>query len=101
MIRRPPRSTLFPYTTLFRSVCRRLFGRLVNARQINLKGRPTPFFRIDPDVSARLLDDAIDGREAKSRTLAHFLCGEERFKDSLPRFRIHPASRIAHSQHDV
>src|SRR3712207_7366478 len=24
MIRRPPRSTLFPYTTLFRSCCRRL-----------------------------------------------------------------------------
>src|SRR5258708_31468098 len=23
MIRRPPRSTLFPYTTLFRSICRR------------------------------------------------------------------------------
>src|SRR2546429_6656043 len=23
MIRRPPRSTLFPYTTLFRSLCRR------------------------------------------------------------------------------
>src|SRR5437870_6842697 len=30
MIRRPPRSTLFPYTTLFRSVSRRprLLGRL-------------------------------------------------------------------------
>src|SRR3712207_7962750 len=27
MIRRPPRSTLFPYTTLFRSVGRRLPGR--------------------------------------------------------------------------
>src|SRR5260370_12072916 len=25
MIRRPPRSTLFPYTTLFRSACLRLF----------------------------------------------------------------------------
>src|SRR2546429_1614956 len=25
MIRRPPRSTLFPYTTLFRSICRRMF----------------------------------------------------------------------------
>src|SRR3712207_8609227 len=24
MIRRPPRSTLFPYTTLFRSACRRM-----------------------------------------------------------------------------
>src|SRR5947207_5277510 len=27
MIRRPPRSTLFPYTTLFRSMHRRPFGR--------------------------------------------------------------------------
>src|SRR5436853_2803391 len=26
MIRRPPRSTLFPYTTLFRSYCSRRFG---------------------------------------------------------------------------
>src|SRR2546430_5619786 len=26
MIRRPPRSTLFPYTTLFRSVCRELYN---------------------------------------------------------------------------
>src|SRR3712207_8968618 len=29
MIRRPPRSTLFPYTTLFRSLRRRLPGRVV------------------------------------------------------------------------
>src|SRR5207247_10188190 len=28
MIRRPPRSTLFPYTTLFRSGCERQLGRL-------------------------------------------------------------------------
>src|SRR2546427_5600972 len=27
MIRRPPRSTLFPYTTLFRSISERLKGR--------------------------------------------------------------------------
>src|SRR3712207_8922948 len=27
MIRRPPRSTLFPYTTLFRSLLRRRLGR--------------------------------------------------------------------------
>src|SRR5438270_10660721 len=26
MIRRPPRSTLFPYTTLFRSIASRFFG---------------------------------------------------------------------------
>src|SRR2546429_6656937 len=29
MIRRPPRSTLFPYTTLFRSPAEHLFGLLV------------------------------------------------------------------------
>src|SRR2546422_2092320 len=32
MIRRPPRSTLFPYTTLFRSVMARMTGSFVNAR---------------------------------------------------------------------
>src|SRR2546427_9257497 len=39
MIRRPPRSTLFPYTTLFRSLLKQLFqtqpthlGKLVEAR---------------------------------------------------------------------
>src|SRR2546421_7928022 len=29
MIRRPPRSTLFPYTTLFRSICSSFSGRVV------------------------------------------------------------------------
>src|SRR6266487_6479285 len=32
MIRRPPRSTLFPYTTLFRSVRRRLRARAAGRR---------------------------------------------------------------------
>src|SRR3712207_6938729 len=36
MIRRPPRSTLFPYTTLFRSLCRMQdiphFGEVAGAR---------------------------------------------------------------------
>src|SRR5258708_27480840 len=30
MIRRPPRSTLFPYTTLFRSTCSRVFKQVSN-----------------------------------------------------------------------
>src|SRR5256884_8960748 len=30
MIRRPPRSTLFPYTTLFRSLCITPFRKLLN-----------------------------------------------------------------------
>src|SRR5258708_35337784 len=48
MIRRPPRSTLFPYTTLFRSLARQLgvdgqqrldVGQLAGARQILLASR--------------------------------------------------------------
>src|SRR5438445_3671452 len=54
MIRRPPRSTLFPYTTLFRSeaVCRNLAdaGRCPYARRIT---------RI-PSVIAPLRSDACD-----------------------------------------
>src|SRR5260370_27265138 len=41
MIRRPPRSTLFPYTTLFRSRERRLPGRLPEAL-LGRKALPGP-----------------------------------------------------------
>src|SRR3712207_9164520 len=42
MIRRPPRSTLFPYTTLFRSelqrlLHRRLIGRACEARRLGVE----------------------------------------------------------------
>src|SRR3712207_8493924 len=40
MIRRPPRSTLFPYTTLFRSApIRRLVQHLPGARKVERKRR--------------------------------------------------------------
>src|SRR2546425_1742227 len=42
MIRRPPRSTLFPYTTLFRSVLR---GRLVRFRRRAVRRRAAPRVR--------------------------------------------------------
>src|SRR5256885_5596364 len=41
MIRRPPRSTLFPYTTLFRSMEERK-GREVGARRKRKGWRPCP-----------------------------------------------------------
>src|SRR2546425_3461394 len=36
MIRRPPRSTLFPYTTLFRSVCERIDREMKEAVELHL-----------------------------------------------------------------
>src|SRR3712207_6923865 len=58
MIPRPPRSTLFPYTTLFRSGCRgRLRGERTTCKPLRLQGsvRPTPANDI-PDSLKRLLD---------------------------------------------
>src|SRR6185436_20797628 len=40
MIRRPPRSTLFPYTTLFRS--HRASGATAAQRRLQVLARPTP-----------------------------------------------------------
>src|SRR5687768_7715873 len=45
MIRRPPRSTLFPYTTLFRSANRALMGS-------NMQRQAVPLLRTDPPVVA-------------------------------------------------
>src|SRR5260370_20851475 len=46
MIRRPPRSTLFPYTTLFRSYCSSLPSRRNHARAAvlfdRIRGGPRP-----------------------------------------------------------
>src|SRR3989441_6862809 len=55
MIRRPPRSTLFPYTTLFRS---------------RAAGRATPALRGDGTVQAEGVHPGADGRaRAQSRVL--------------------------------
>src|SRR5690242_21575426 len=49
MIRRPPRSTLFPYTTLFRSRARRRGGGRDSRRRLGVGRRPDS----DGDACAR------------------------------------------------
>src|SRR2546430_12908533 len=56
MIRRPPRSTLFPYTTLFRSQARRRFAK------------------IEPDQrESRTADEQVGGAERQVRTATDLL----------------------------
>src|SRR3712207_7617971 len=59
MIRRPPRSTLFPYTTLFRSLPRHVVARPRD-------GHPDLLLRADPEgqqaLQARRRREAAGGR---------------------------------------
>ena len=45
-----------------------------------VKRVPSPTLRIGEDEAARLLDDAVDGRQAEPGALADFLGGEERLE---------------------
>src|SRR3989454_12622930 len=55
MIRRPPRSTLFPYTTLFRSLC--------PPRRIGIERRETPL----QALPGRLREGVLEGGAVGSR----------------------------------
>src|SRR2546429_5735258 len=59
MIRRPPRSTLFPYTTLFRSLCDAGFGM-------------KDFLEPSPGLRAQLKDGGAVGRLEESSPPAAF-----------------------------
>src|SRR2546426_2263202 len=60
MIRRPPRSTLFPYTTLFRSPARRAPARAARSSEEVDRGRRVPLRR------AHLGRARISGGNARS-----------------------------------
>src|SRR5260370_5625349 len=60
MIRRPPRSTLFPYTTLFRSARHRRSAAAVLVRRVGDAGRAV---QCDEDGMAVQVEQVVDGCE--------------------------------------
>src|SRR2546429_4222198 len=76
MIRRPPRSTLFPYTTLFRSyvLVDDWFGQLSISRQLGATpfGDNDPMHQLEVDLKAGLNDrdhERVLDRDRKSTRL--------------------------------
>src|SRR2546426_12780742 len=64
MIRRPPRSTLFPYTTLFRSVISQLEGHVL--RLVGVHADHALLDLVDDRTPAQL-DDVVASRFAERR----------------------------------
>src|SRR5690242_20977749 len=68
MTRRPPRSTLFPYTTLFRSIgTTELLHIFISAADDDI--RPGSTGRVVPGYVARVVDD--EGRPVPDRSEEH------------------------------
>src|SRR3712207_8876613 len=68
MIRRPPRSTLFPYTTLFRSLEPGKASVVDLMQREHERGRVTVSY--DPNVRPALLGDAAQARPEIERLVA-------------------------------
>src|SRR5258705_6886339 len=79
MIRRPPRSTLFPYTTLFRSHHQHPQHRVAALAAMACAGKPMP--RADVIVLRKRGDNAAQNAEMRSeehtselQSLRHLVC---------------------------
>src|SRR2546422_10154595 len=80
MIRRPPRSTLFPYTTLFRShagvgVHDSLFGPGRGARVgVHAHRLAVPLLRHVPGLARRRLDRRSEEHTSELQSRLHLVC---------------------------
>src|SRR5947199_459810 len=72
MIRRPPRSTLFPYTTLFRSL--RGDVRRAAAHEPRRGERPVPAPRDADGVSPRAVSARSEEHTSELQSLRHLVC---------------------------
>src|SRR2546422_10003591 len=68
MIRRPPRSTLFPYTTLFRSLARWASGAVLLLAECSLPKEMAMDIHLTPEQAGELARDA----KARELGLTHF-----------------------------
>src|SRR5208282_535310 len=58
-------------------------------------------FALHENVSAALLDDAVDRREAETCAFAFFFRGEERFEDAGLGVAVHALAVVADGDHHI
>src|SRR2546422_3842309 len=76
MIRRPPRSTLFPYTTLFRSEERGLSGRRIELLPLSgsMADAVEHFREQDPERIERLWQRRSEEHTSELQSRLHLVC---------------------------
>src|SRR5258708_32088550 len=99
MIRRPPRSTLFPYTTLFRSVgiaSRALAIRLKNTRSIRERMSGNA---IDPGTSSRRSEEHTSELQSPDHLVCRLLLEKKKNnKKSTETTRIERLNHIVQEE---
>src|SRR2546428_5821369 len=91
MIRRPPRSTLFPYTTLFRSKTRSLARRsrcVIVTQRPNIKGSGSAAFR-----SRRRSEEHTSELQSRSDLVCRLLLEKKKKKKQDHPSTTHHATR--------
>src|SRR5690348_17976810 len=98
MIRRPPRSTLFPYTTLFRSLGRRRRAR--QARQVSqhAQGRDRGRERLPARLRRRRSEEHTSELQSPVHLVCRLLLEKKKNDPTEPRLKRtdgHPSSASA------
>src|SRR5258708_17091794 len=96
MIRRPPRSTLFPYTTLFRSVHQRRERDRVAARGADIGA--VELVRIEPVDLLHLRDHRSEEHTSELQSPDHLVCRLLLEKKNSPSAYIKSCAVQAHSR---
>src|SRR3989442_3030692 len=94
MIRRPPRSTLFPYTTLFRSV--RRIGEV-----LRLEAEPGPLLVSVPSLPGDRAVERSEEHTSELQSRPHLVCRLllEKKNDKATRLRRASQDLIVHFEH--
>src|SRR5258708_17635868 len=100
MIRRPPRSTLFPYTTLFRSVYGTAAGNFGDQNQLALAlAMVLPLLRSEEHTSELQSPDHLVCRllleKKKNRVTARTIAANVNLPATVPLTLVNPAGRCA------
>src|SRR5258707_11206787 len=95
MIRRPPRSTLFPYTTLFRSLVRPDHPVAADLHRAGHAGRQLPPVGVDdPDLAADGLDRKSTRLNSSHANISYAVFCLKKKKNTNVQDNLHPNKNI-------